>query len=174
MGDLMYFENPNINSLYLLTSSHPLLATFASSHMFLKFICALTGNKNDLKFLSDWVAHQDFFMSNEFSLPQSFIISAIVSLRMCPSAFKKLHEILPMYAEADSAELEMPMEAQQLFILVSAFSWSALHSTKDNFCSRNYSYSSSFSFCSHPTELIARLFIKTKQNTMICSAPESH
>lgn len=31
-----------------------------------------------------------------------------------------------MYAEADSAELEMPMEAQQLFILVSAFSWSAL------------------------------------------------
>lgn len=95
MGDLIYLKRPKINSLCLLPPSHLVLATLRS-YMFLKFICVLTGNKNDLKFLSDWVAQQDFFMTNEFfSLPQSFIIQAIVSTRRCPCAFKNRITFFP-------------------------------------------------------------------------------
>jgi len=96
MGDLIYFKNPNINSLCLLPPSHPVLASLHSSYTFLKFICVLAGNKNDLKFLSDWVAHQDFFMTNGFfSLPQSFIFKAIVSPRRRPCAFKNRTRFFP-------------------------------------------------------------------------------
>lgn len=61
----MCFKNTKLSPLCLLPSSHPLLETFGSFHMLLKFTCILT-DKNDLKFPSGWVAHQDFFMTNEF------------------------------------------------------------------------------------------------------------
>lgn len=77
-----------MNSLCLLTPSDPVLATLHSPYVFLKAVCIPTGNRDHLKFLSDWVAHQDFFMTNEFfSLLQTFIIKAIVSPRRGPCVF---------------------------------------------------------------------------------------
>lgn len=120
MGDLTYLKNPKINSLCLLPPSHVVLATFLS-YMFLKFICVLTGNKNDRKFLSDWVAQQDFSMTNEFfSLPQSFIIKTIVSPGRCTCAFKNCITFFPCTLQQTQLNSK---HLWRLRKLVSAISW---------------------------------------------------
>lgn len=120
MGDLTYLKNPKINSLCLLPPSHWVLAT-SLSYMFLKFICVLTGNKNDRKFLSDWVAQQDFSMTNEFfSLPQSFIIKAIVSPGRCTCAFKNCITFFPCTLQQTQLNSK---HLWRLRKLVSAISW---------------------------------------------------
>lgn len=135
----MCFKNPKLSSLCLLHSSHPVLETFGSFYTLLKFTCILTGNKNDLKFPSGWVAHQDFFMTNEFfSLSQSFIIWAIVSPRVCPCAFENCMRSFPPMLWL------MQLSSKHVGKLSNFASWyqqlvgELLSSCKDNFCSREY------------------------------------
>lgn len=84
------------------------------------------------------MAHQDFFMTNEFfSLPQSFIIKAIVSPRICPCAFKNRTRFFPCIL------WQMQLSSKQSRWLSHFVTWyqpsvgKLLCSSKDNFCSRN-------------------------------------